>query len=301
MMKKLSVTFSRVHDTTGYLFSFAKSLVAALQCSSYASYADDCVAASGFAFRMWVNASSLCPSATSIWSFRQQKPWVENCGLSCAYVERMWGQDNQEEERRLQALELIRQSIDQGIAAISWDISGCEWGLIVGYDDDSETLYTLKTNGQEDSIPYEKLGKLELPILSVLTVTGSTERTAEEIFVGTKQLASAHLRGKEWCDNAKGLAAYDALLSFVEEKLSADNVWNLEYMLGTYAALKWYAWQYFEKLKEKELAEVYKTVYEEWQNAFAHRGVSEEQKDKIIASLKAAKNAETEALSLLEK
>jgi len=300
-MKKLSVTFSRVHDTTGYLFSFAKSLCAALQCSDYVFKAEDIIAASGFAFRMWVDASSLCPSATSIWSFRQQKPWVENGGLTCAYVERLWGQDAQEEERRREALMLIRQSIDRGIAAVSWDISGCEWGLIIGYDDDTETLCTLKTDGRESSIPYGKLGKLDIPILSVLTLTGISDRSDEEILAGTRKMAAAHLLGKEWCDNAKGLAAYDALISFVEGKLSEDSMWNLEYMLGTYAALKWYAWQYFEKHGERQLAELYKSIHEAWQNAFLNIGMSDGSRKCMAESLQFAREAEIKALVFLEE
>ena len=67
-MKNLSVTFAGTTDPTGYLFSFAKCLSAALRCSRFADFADDAVAASGFAFRMWVDGGSLCPSATSIWA-----------------------------------------------------------------------------------------------------------------------------------------------------------------------------------------------------------------------------------------
>ena len=87
-MKKLDVNFSRTTDTTGYLFSLAKCLSAALACSKYRDYADDIIASSGFAFRMWV-APDLCPSATSIWEFKKQKPWIENGGLLCDYVERL--------------------------------------------------------------------------------------------------------------------------------------------------------------------------------------------------------------------
>jgi len=300
-MKKIDVNFTGVQDTTGYLFSFAKSLSAVLRCSTYSSFADDVIAASGFAFRVWVDGKTLCPSATSIWSFRQQKPWIENSGLCCAYTERMWGEDAKEEERRLQALEMIRQSIDRGIAAVSWDISGCEWGIITGYDEEQRLLYTLKINGKEDIIPYEKLGKMDLPILSVLTVTGSSERTQEELLDGTKKIAAAHLRGREWCDNAKGLAAYDALIQFVEEKLSPDSAWNLEYMLGTYASLKWYAWKFFDKYGETELAALYKTVHEAWQIAFDNRGYTEQSKKTVTDSLRTARDAESKALLLLER
>ena len=44
--------------------------------------------------------------------------------------------------------------------------------------------------------------------------------------------------------------------------------WNLEYFLGTYAPLKWYAWKFFEGHGAQELAALYQSVYENWQKAF---------------------------------
>jgi len=107
-MKKLKINWNGVYDSTGYLFSFAKSLSCAIKNSPWAEYAEDIIATSGFAFRMWVSAD-LCPSATSIWQFDMQKPWVENGGLSYEYVGRYWGQDDIEEERRLQAIANIKK------------------------------------------------------------------------------------------------------------------------------------------------------------------------------------------------
>lgn len=308
-MKKLHVTFDGTTDTTGYLFSLAKCLSASLRCSEYKEYADDIIATSGFAFRMWVDGESLCPSATSIWEFKKQKPWVENGGLICEYVERMWGEDALEEERRLAAMESIKRSIDNGVAAVAWDVGDCEWGLVTGYNDEKALLYTLKGNGSEDTLPYEKLGQLEIPILSVLTVIGKADKTAQQLVADTKLLALSHLRGEEWCDNAKGLAAYDALIEFVGVKLSVDilstdTAWNLEYYLGTYAALKWYAWKFFEKYGEWELAEIYKTVYEAWKSAFDCKCscdiTEEEVRNRIIGFLASAEHAEKKAVNIMQ-
>ena len=305
-MKKLEVTFKNTRDTTGYLFSLTKCLSAALSYGGYAEYAQDIIASSGFAFRMWA-ASDLCPSAMSIWEFQKQKPWVENGGLCCDYVERMWGQDEIEEERRLKGIEIIKESIDNGIAAVAWDISGCEWGLVTGYNDDTQTLYTLKIDGNDAEVSYSELGKLELPILSVLTVTGKTDKSPERIVRDTKKLALSHLRGKEWCDNAKGLEAYDSLITFVNEKLTVDILWNLEYYLGTYAALKWYAWQFFDKYGETELSEIYQKVYDCWQSAFdtlkeqGEHILNAESYKVISDALSKAKSLEEKAMGFFEK
>ena len=303
-MKKLCVSFDGIEDTTGYLFSLAKCLSAALRCGGYEEYADDIIASSGFAFRMWA-AADLCPSATSIWEFKKQKPWVENGGLRCEYVERMWGEDSLDAERRGQAIGLIKRSIDDGTAAVVWDLSGCEWGLAIGYDDDAQRLYTLKQNGCEDSIPYEKLGHLDIPILSVLCVTGKAPKPAEQLISDTKRLAVSHLRGEEWCDNAKGLAAYDTLINFIGEKLTADSAWNLEYYLGTYAALKRYAWKFFDKFGESRLAELYKNIFDAWQSAFElkrARDITDESvKSGLIRLLSAARTAEAAACDAMDR
>lgn len=303
-MKKLNISFDGVHDSTGYLFSLAKCLSSAVKNSSYADMSEDIVASSGFAFRMWA-AADLCPSGTSIWEFKKQKPWAENGGLTCDYVERLWGQDKIEEERRLAAIEIIKKSIDNGIAAVAWDVSGCEWGLVTGYDDETQALFTLKINGKEDSVPYEKLGKIELPILSVLTVTGRTDKPSAQIVADTKRLAASHYNGEEWCDNAKGLAAYETLIAFIRDKFTADASWNLDYYLGTYAALKWYAWRFFEKYGEAELAELYKTVYEAWQGAFSLKTSKDATepavRDEIVALLTKAREAEKAAAKLMGK
>ena len=124
----------------------------------------------------------------------------------------MWGEDAVEEERRTQAVSMIKESIDRGIGAVSWDISGCEWGVITGYSEEDELFYTLKIDGSEGVVPYGSIGKLDMPILSVLTITGKQEKPQEEITKGMLSIARAHLNGEEWCDNAKGFAAYEAIL-----------------------------------------------------------------------------------------
>ena len=304
-MKKLNITWDGIHDSTGYLFSLAKSLSCAVKNSPWSDYAEDIIATSGFAFRMWV-AADLCPSSTSIWGFDGQKPWVESGGLTCDYIGRYWGQDEIEEQKRLEAIANIKKSIDNGIPAVSWDIGVPEWGLITGYDDEKQVFATLAVNG-EGELAYDSLGKRELPILSVLTVTGTSGKTQDDILRDTLKLAVSHLRGEEWCDNAKGLEAYLALIRHFE----ADDPtspgfavsWNMEYLLGTYGALKYYAWKYFEKMKQTELAGIYKAVYDAWQEAFKikkEQDVSQpEAKAKIASLLKFAHENEKQAVEIM--
>ena len=311
-MKKLNVTWDGVHDSTGYLFSLAKSLSAAVKNSPYADIAEDIIATSGFAFRMWVSAD-LCPSATSIWEFHKQEEWVENGGLTCGYVARLWGEDNIEEKRRLEAIEIIKKSIDKGIPAISWDISVPEWGLITGYDDEMQMFSTLAINASKadptspeyDStqMPYNVLGKRELPLLSVLTITGTSGKSKETILKDTIKLAVTHLKGGEWCDNAKGLDAYPALIRHFEDDFNPDASWNMEYFLGTFGALKYYAWKYFQRENQTSLAELYEKVFNSWNEAFKLKTSRDitlpDVRSKIAELLKSAHKDEISAVEIM--
>ena len=303
-MKKLNVDWDGVYDSTGYLFSLAKSLSCAVKNSPWADCAEDVIATSGFAFRMWVSPD-LCPSAVSIWDFEQQKPWVESSGLTCDYVGRYWDQEDIAEARRLEAVALIQGSIDRGIPAVCWDIGTPEWGLITGYDAGAQVFETLPVNGRAQPLDYAALGKRELPLLSVLTITGQSGKSQADILSDTMKLAVHHLRGGEWCGNAKGLDAYPALIRHFEADFSAERSWNMEYFLGTLGALKYYDWRYFEKAQQMELAACCKAVYEAWQEAFRIKTTKnvkrKKEREKIAALLKIAQENEQRAVEMMEK
>lgn len=302
-MKKLNVSWDGVTDTTGYLFSFAKALSCAVKNSPYAELAEDIVATSGFAFRMWI-AADLCPSETSIWDFGRQPTWILNGGLETAFVNCCWQPDNVSEQARIDFMPNIRKSIDNGIPVISWDIGVLEWGLITGYDDEAQRFATLCINGSADDMDYTKLGKREMPMLNVVTITSKTDKSQEEIIADTLKLAKVHLNGEEWCENAKGLEAYPRLIAMFEsDDTELAACWSMEYALGTFGALKWYAWKFFEKYNLAELAELYKTVYECWQKAFELKKSSDltlVENRKVIADLlKTAEECEKKAVELM--
>lgn len=303
MKKQLNITWNNVQDSTGYLFSFAKSLSCAVRNSPYAEFAEDIIATSGFAFRMWVTAD-LCPSATSIWDFDSQKPWVENGGLLCNYAGRYWGQEHIEKEKRLEAIDNIKKSIDNGTAAVSWDIGVPEWGLITGYDDETQNLFVQQININEPTpMPYDVLGKRELPILSVLTITGKSDKAQDDILNDTMKLAVTHLNGEEWCDNAKGLEAYPRLISIFEDNRDLAASWNADYFLGTYGALKEFAYIYFEKAGQTELAQINKEIFESWLNAFkiktSQDAALSEVSAKIVSLLQSAYKNEKKAVEIM--
>lgn len=302
-MKKLNITWEGVNDTTGYLFSFAKALSCAVKNSPYSELSEDIVATSGFAFRMWVHPE-LCPSAMSIWEFNKQPEWIASGGLDTTYSECLFQPDDISEQKRIEIMPTIKASIDNNLAVISWDIGVLEWGLITGYDDERQKFTTLSIIGAEDEMDYSLLGRREMPMLNVVTIKGINNKKQEDIIADTLKLAKAHLSGEEWCDNIKGLAAYHVLIQFfeIDDKQYAAG-WNMEYYLGTYAALKWYAYKFFEKYNLSELSDLYKNVYEAWQKAYELKkttDLTDANNCKVIAQLlRTAQECEKQALILM--
>ncbi len=304
-MKKLNVSWNGINDPTGYLFSFAKSLSCVVKNSPYTDIAEDIIATSGFAFRMWLN-TELCPSALSIWDFGQQPIWLSSGGLESTFVSCCWQPENVLKEARLDTLPKIKTSIENGVPVIAWDIGVLEWGLITGYDEDKQKFATLSITGSTDDMDYSKLGNREMPMLNVVTITSKTNKKQEDIITDTLKLAKSHLLGEEWCDenNKKGLDVYPHLINFfVMDDTKYATCWNMEYYLGTYAALKWYAWKFFEKYKFVHLADLYKTVYDNWQKAFDLKKsidiTIEENRKAIAALLKQAEAYEREAINFM--
>ncbi len=301
--KKLDITWNEIFDSTGYLFFFAKALSCAVKNSPYADLAEDIVASSGFAFRMWI-AADLCPSETSIWDFGRQPEWIQNGGLTVDHINCCWQPENVLNEARNSALPKIKASIDRGIPVVAWDIGVPEWGLITGYNDETERFATLCINGSADEMDYSRLGNREMPMLNVVIITGKTDKEQADIAADTKAIVKAHLNGGEWCENANGLAAYGRLIDlFKKEDPELASSWSMEYALGTFGALKWYAWKFFEKYGETELAKLYKTVYESWQKAFELKKTTDmscaENRAVVSGLLNRAFECETAALQIL--
>ncbi|NLN54872.1 MAG: hypothetical protein GX148_01065 [Clostridiales bacterium] len=302
-MKKLNVSWNGVYDSTGYLFSFAKALSCAVKNSPYGDFTEDIVASSGFAFRMWISAD-LCPSETSIWEFGRQPTWILNGGFETNFVNCCWQPENVLNQARLDFLPNIKASIDRGVPVIAWDIGVLEWGLITGYDDETQKFATLCITGEAGEMDYSKLGNREMPMLNAVTITGKTDKPQMDIINDTKALAKCHLTGGEWCENASGLKAYERLIGILEGEDSAlATSWGMEYALGTFGALKWYAWKFFEKYNETKLAELYKTVFECWQKAFEYKkssGLADENSQKAAAGLiRTAYEAEKQAVDIM--
>jgi hypothetical protein len=124
----------------------------------------------------------------------------------------MWDEGDKKQARREQAQAAIFKGIDEGVPAVVWDIADVEWGVIIGYNEDSQTYETLTCQGKRSSLAFEKLGQNGNNILSVAIPKEPNRRSREEVILNSLKVAVAHAEQKEWTDRPKyqnGLAGYD--------------------------------------------------------------------------------------------
>ena len=218
-----------------------------------------------FAFRIFVN-ENMCPSAMSMFSFKEILPEaMEQAGYNCIYIERMWNETGKEKEKRIAAHRAIQAGIQRGVPAIVWDIVDTEWGLISGYDDKKELYSTLSHKGKSSSLPYKKLGKNGVDILSVSIPGESNFRNRKKVIINALSAAVAHADGKEWIDDRpvyqNGIMAFDLWLSIFEkwswivaknksDKIGVDIFLLAGYYAGHYYSARCYARDYLKQIAQ---------------------------------------------------
>nr|NQU94067.1 hypothetical protein [Bacteroidota bacterium] len=220
-MKRYADTPAIGNNEPGIYHSYMRSLATAI---NYINGELDPVwlmGSTAFAFRIFVN-ETMCPSAMSMFSFERILPEaLEQAGYNCIYVQRMWDENDKEGIMRREAHTNIVAGINRGVPAIAWDLHEAEWGLIIGFDDEREQYFIFTHDGLESFLPYNKLGRNGIDILSVAIPGNPNLRKREEIIINSLKTAVAHAMGKEWIDDRPeyqdGLAAFDLWASIFEK------------------------------------------------------------------------------------
>jgi hypothetical protein len=253
---------AEAHGEPGIYHSYPASLATAINHVAGSLDPAWLMGSSGFAFRSFVN-EVFCPSAMSIFKWSAVLPAaMEQAGYECRYVSRMWDDGHLEEQRREEAHAAIIEGVGRGAPAIVWDVADVEWGLIVGYDDDSESYDVLSHVGKSSSLPYTRLGKNGIDVLSVAIPGAANHRSRDEIVINSLRVAIAHADGEEWTERPKyqnGLAAldlwatlYDRWASLVGagkgENLPLDLIDWAAYYAGHHYSARCYARDYLEAI-----------------------------------------------------
>lgn len=234
-------------------FSFTHALASSLNRMGCPLDRKFITGASGFAFRIWAEVKTQCPSAMSIFDFELLKKAVELCGYSCSHISRLWHEAHLEAERRELAKQAIRTAVDEGRAPVVWGIGIPEWGLIAGYDDDAQIYETINCLGQRGEMPYTQLGQGEVPILAVTIPGKPGGKSVRNLARETLQAAVNHARGREWenrPDYENGLAAYPVWAALIK---NVDQTgFSSQYYVGTYTHFRDCAATYLAALASED-------------------------------------------------
>lgn len=291
-------------------FSFTHALASSLRASGCPLDRKVITGASGFAFRIWVEIKTQCPSAMSIFDFNLLKTGVKLCGYSCTHISRLWHEEPLEAERREKAYKAIVAAVDEGRAPIAWDIGIPEWGMIAGYDDEAQEYETIDCLGRRGAMPYAQLGKREIPILSVTIPGKPAGKSLKELAPQTIVSAINHARGREWEERPayeNGLAAYPAWAALIKGVDQAG--FPSQYYVGTYAYFRDCAAAYLAELARgdgrlRPAAEAYARVAAHLKDAKEARAdasfPSQALLDKMEQSVLAAYEEEKKAVEILE-
>jgi hypothetical protein len=221
--------------------------------------------ASAFAFRSFVN-ENFCPSAMSVSDWSVLPEAVRQAGYHCVYVERLWHESEQEQERREQAHAAIAEGIDRGAGAVVWDAYDDDWGLIVGYDDEKKSYVVLTDRGRPTSLAFDRLGRNGIDILSVAIPGGPNGRTRDEVVVNSLRAAVSHAEGEEWTERPayeNGLAGYDLWAAAFDkwalivgavrgERLPGDLPHWVRYYADVHYSARCYARDYLRELATED-------------------------------------------------
>jgi hypothetical protein len=293
---------------------------------------------SAFAFRLFIN-QIMCPSAMSIFNWADLLPEaVEQAGYKCAYVSRMWNENETEEQRRREAHAAIVDGIDRGAPAIAWDVAHCEWGTITGYDEDAQAYHALTNEGRPITLAYDRLGHNGIDVLSVAIPGEANGRSREESIHNSLKVAVAHAECEEWTERPEyenGLKGYDMWASAFDKWAllvvagKADNIGfdilaHSVYYAGHHYSSRCYARDYLREIADGH--ETLQRASDSYGVAASHlkqtwdclrseesRGTivlerlrrkqspSQEELDSLAESIRAARDAEREAIDSIKR
>lgn len=292
-------------------FSFTHMLASSLKHAGSSLSREYITGASAFAFRIWAETKTQCPSAMSVFDFDLLKKGVELAGYDCVYVSRLWHEEAVEVERREEAHRAIIDAVNDGIAPIVWDIGIPEWGVIIGYDDEAQSYDVVCATGARERMAYAQLGRREVPILSVAIPTGRQQADPVALAHGTIKKAIEHVRGREWTERPayeSGLAAYPIWAELVRNVDQAG--FFSKYYVCTYASLRRCAAAYLRELAGRDAAlgsaaDAYAHVAQALAKAQTIRLSADfptaELLDALHEQILRAYNAEQEGVALLEQ
>jgi len=179
---------------------------------------------SGYAFRILVHREA-CPSGTHHTNWKKLHPrTLRRLGWEPRFALHFdWDRAGSLASRRPEVIELINSSIDDGRPVTVYDLYVPEWAMATGYNDAERKLQveTFLNLAHWKTVPYDKLGDFNLPVLYALDAGKRLENyDREAAYREALSVANQHYNLQEytWRPTVHdGKDAYDQWLSTLKE------------------------------------------------------------------------------------
>ncbi|MBN2445077.1 MAG: hypothetical protein JXJ04_27220 [Spirochaetales bacterium] len=251
---------------------------------------------SGMAFQFIVHETA-CPSSTTVYDWKDTHfHAMDRVGLHTDSI----GITNQPGLNtftlvQTRAINLIKESIDNGRGVVVWAPSPVlEFGIIRGYDDAEKIFEVLDCiNEDPDPLLYDNLGRSEVPMLYIQWFLDKVDVDPEKIYRDSLQYGVWNWEQPHFNRHyAKGRAGYDNLAATLEQ--GNYNPFGLTYIVSVYADSKKCLANYLDKIGKKsrylqsvaEAAELYARIAEGFETMsqiapFRGPGAAEIDKERI--------------------
>jgi hypothetical protein len=203
----------------------------------------------GMAFNFIIH-KTVCPSSVTVYDWDTEHfAMTDRIGIFSRCISSMKNFNTQEFIIR-EAMEEIKESIDNGIPVITWAPTRVlEFGIIRGYDDDEKIFNVVDCMSENpDPLLYDNLGKSEVPILFVQRFLDKVEPDVEKIYRDSLKYGV-----EQWnkpadpnSDYASGKKAYEYLIGSL--KKGDFNEFGLSYNLAVYADSKSQTLNYLKEI-----------------------------------------------------
>ncbi|MBS4200933.1 LamG domain-containing protein [Bacillus sp. FJAT-49732] len=218
--------------------SFAQALDGAIKYSNKSISLQDTLAYTGQAFFINAGNASILPMDV-FGDGSLVRAALNNLGFDMEVLSaNIYGGD-WEEDTVEKALDMIRESIQRGLAVVGWNLDNYEHGLIYGYDDERRILNIHDINAQNGGeLSYDEFGRRtrngepinpemfvlvlkerkETPHLNVTRYTEEEDASYRKTLRTALDIAITHIddEGQEENESKNGIAAIDAWISAFE-------------------------------------------------------------------------------------
>lgn len=276
--------------------------------------------ASGHAFIMNIH-DAVCPSGPTAWNTKRMLELLENIGFK---LESVCAHKSQEDfaEKQERAWELVRSAIDEGYPCYGWELAIPEYYVVNGYDENHYLFKGPAMTPETKPKPWQELGKTDIGMIEMYAVKPTQAKDDSTVVKEALTFALEHAQDPaKWTfpKYKSGLAAYDSWIKALEIQ-TADG-FGTAYNAEVWHECRTYAVEFLKEARERlnrdELNPLFDEAVSHYESVASELGKVKEffpfigldpehikdaaRRQKAVAALKAARDAEAKGLETLAK